>query len=193
MGARNEASYVRWGNRLFIDNNYATILKRGDLPLEGTKLGEPAEVSFIGCDHSYAQSPRAHGEQCVIGQASLSDLFVMILGRQASKHPAGLSPIAEIWNQDSLRPVKISLQSLYHLTITAGCAGIEFFEHHCTEPKGRISREPAQRQGRIVSSPQCSNVNRRVKHCGLHLTTQRAVHVLDVNATLNETLSGFEN
>src|SRR5258708_878975 len=95
----------------------------------------------------------------------------MILGRQASKDSAGLSPVAEIWNQDSLRPVKISLQALYNLTITVGCAGIEFFEYHCTEPKGCISSEPTQRQGGIVSSPQCS----------------------DVNATLDETLSGFEN
>src|SRR5208282_5254968 len=91
------------------------------------------------------------------------------------------------------RPVKISLQSLDYLTITVGYAGIEFFEHNCTEPKGRISREPAQRQSRIVPSPQCRNVNRRVKQGGLHLTTQRAVHILDVNATPDETLSGFEN
>jgi hypothetical protein len=64
-----------------------------------------------------------------------------------------LSPIAEIRNQDSLRSVKISLQALYNLTITVGCAGIEFFEYHCTEPKGRINSEPAQRQDRITSSP----------------------------------------
>jgi serine/threonine protein kinase len=64
------------------------------------------------------------------------------------------------------------------------------------EPKGCISSEPTQRQGGIVSSPRWSNVNRRVKQDGLHPTTQlpqRAEYVLDVNATLDETLSGFEN
>jgi len=77
----------------------------------------------------------------------------MILGRQASKHSAGLSPVAEIWNQDSVRPVEISLQALYNMTIAVVGTGIKFFKHHCTEPKGCISGESADREGRVVSSP----------------------------------------
>ena len=76
--------------------------KRGHLPLEGAKLGEPAEISFVGRDHSDTQSPRAHRDQCVIGQTSLPDLFVMILGRQASKRSPGLSPVAKIRNRFAL-------------------------------------------------------------------------------------------
>jgi hypothetical protein len=117
----------------------------------------------------------------------------MILGRQASKHSAGSSPVAKIRNQDSLRPVEISLQALYNLTIAIDCASIEFFEYDCTEPKGLIRREPAQCQHRIVSSPECGNVNGRVEEGRLRLTTERAVYVLDVNSALDETLSGFEN
>jgi hypothetical protein len=117
----------------------------------------------------------------------------MIPGRNASKHSAGLSPIAQIRHQDSPRPVKISLQALHNLTITVGGTGIEFLEHHGTEPKGCIGSESAERQSRIVAPPQCGNVNGRVEKGRLHLTTQRAVYVLDVNATLDETLSGFEN
>src|ERR1700722_17975468 len=169
------------------------VSKRGHLPLEGAKLGEPAEISFVGRDHSDAQSPRAHRDQCVIGQTSLPDLFVMIPGRQASKHSPGLSPVPKIRNQDSLRPVEISLQAFYNLTIAIVCASIEFFEYDCTEPKGRIRSEPAQCQDRIDSSPECGNVNGRVEQGRLHLTTQRAVNVLDVNSALDETLSGFEN
>jgi len=117
----------------------------------------------------------------------------MILGNQATKHSAGLSPVAQIWHQDSFCPIEISFQTFHNLTIPVACAGIEFFEHHGTEPKGCIGGEPAQRQGRIISSPQCSNINRRVEQGRLHLITQRAVRVLDINATLDETLSGFEN
>jgi hypothetical protein len=117
----------------------------------------------------------------------------MILSRQASKHSADLSPVAKIRNQDSLRPVKISLQAFYNLPIAVGRAGIEFFEYHGTEPKRRIRSEPAQRHDRIVSLPQCANVNGRVEQGGLHLTTQRTVYVLDVNATLDKALSGFES
>ena len=139
---------------------------RGHFPLEGAKLGEPAEVSFVGCDHSDAQSPRAHRDQCVIGQSSLSDLFVMILDRQASKHSAGLSPVAEIRDQDTLRPVKISLQAFHNLTVAVGRTSIKFLEHYCTEPKGRIRSESTERQDRIVSSPQRGNVNGESKRAG---------------------------
>jgi hypothetical protein len=117
----------------------------------------------------------------------------MILGRQASQHSAGLSPVAEIRHQNALRPVKISLQALYNLTVAVGGTGIKFFEHHCTEPKGRIGSKSAHREGRIVSSPQGGNVNGRVEKGGLHLTTQRAVYVLDVDATLDETLIGLKD
>src|SRR6266700_352083 len=168
-------------------------LKRGHLPLEGTELGEPAEVSFVGCDNSDAQSPGAHCDQCIIGQSALSDQFVVILGCQASKYSANLSPVAEIRHQDTLRLVKISFQALHIPTVAVGRTSIKFFEHNCTEPKGRIHGDSAERQGCIVSSPQCGNVNGRVEKGGLHLTTQRAVYVLDVNATLDETLTGFKN
>jgi hypothetical protein len=163
------------------------------LPLEGAKPGEPAEVSFVGCDHSYAQSPCAYRDQCIIGQSALSDLFVVMLGRQASQHSAGMSQVAEIRHQDTLRPVKISFQALHNLTVAVGGTGIKFFEHHCTEPKGRIRSESSERLGRIISSTECGNVNGRVEKGGLHLTTQRAVYILDVNATLDETLTGFKN
>ena len=83
--------------------------------------------------------------------------------------------------------------AFYNLTIAIDCASIEFFEYDCTEPKGRIRSEPAQCQDRIVSSPECGNVNGRVEQGRLHLTTQRAVYVLDVNSALDETFSGFEN
>ncbi len=117
----------------------------------------------------------------------------MILGRQASKHSAGLSPVTEIRNQDPLRPVKISLQAFYNLTIAVGSPGIEFFEYHGTEPKRRIRSQPAQRQNRVVSLPQGGNVNGRVEQSGLHLTTQRTVYVLDLNAALDKALGGFES
>jgi hypothetical protein len=79
------------------------------LPLKCAKFSEPTVVSLIGSEYSDAKPPGAHRNQCVVGQAPLSDLFVIIFGRQPSKHSTGLSPVAEIGYQDSFHPVKISL------------------------------------------------------------------------------------
>ena len=40
---------------------------------------------------------------------------------------------------------------------------------------------------------QGGNVNRSVEECGLHLTNQRAVDVLNLDATLDETLRGLKD
>src|SRR5271165_6532979 len=72
------------------------ILDGGHLPMKCAKFGEPAVVAFIGGEYPNAQPPGAHRNQCVVGQPPLSNLFVVVLGRQASKHSARLSPIAEI-------------------------------------------------------------------------------------------------
>jgi hypothetical protein len=64
----------------------------------------------------------------------------MILGRQASEHRAGVSPVAQIRHEDSFRPIKVSLQSFHHPTITVGRPGVEFFEYDCAEPMWGISR-----------------------------------------------------
>ncbi len=104
-----------------------------------------------------------------------------------------VSPVAKIRNQNSSRPVKISLHAFHNLTIALDCARVEFFEYHGTAPEGRIRSDPAQRQGRFVPRRSAENVNGRVEQGGLQLTTQRAVYVLDVNSALEETLSGLEN
>jgi len=38
-----------------------------------SRLGEPAEISFVGWDHRNAQSPRAHRDQRTISQTSMPD------------------------------------------------------------------------------------------------------------------------
>src|SRR5271156_1764472 len=50
-------------------------LQRGHFPLKRPKLGDPAEISFVGRDHANAHSGRAHRNQRVICQASLADLL----------------------------------------------------------------------------------------------------------------------
>ena len=43
------------------------ILGCPHLQLKCVKFGEPAVVSLVGCDHSNAQPPGAHRNQCVVG------------------------------------------------------------------------------------------------------------------------------
>jgi len=60
----------------------------------------------------------------------------MVFGREACKHFSCLNPVAQVRNKDSIRPVKISLQSFHNSAIALGSPGVEFFEYDCTEPKG---------------------------------------------------------
>jgi|HubBroStandDraft_6_1064221.scaffolds.fasta_scaffold18083_3 hypothetical protein len=106
------------------------------LQLERAKFGQPAEVSFVGGDDSDALSTCAECDQCIVGQSSLSDLFVMVFGGQACEHCSRLAPVAQIWNKDSICPVKISLHTFHNPAIAVGSSGVEFFEHNRTEPKG---------------------------------------------------------
>jgi hypothetical protein len=110
------------------------VLNADSLPLKCAEFGQPTVIALIGGEHSDAQPPGAHRNQCVVGQPPLSDLFVMIFGRQPSKHSAGLSPVAEIGYQESFHPVKISFQSLYHAPLPLTSAGVEFLKHNRTRP-----------------------------------------------------------
>ena len=53
-------------------------LYRCYLPLKRTEFGQSTVVTCIGRHHSYAQTPRAHCNKSVVGQSSLSNLFVTI-------------------------------------------------------------------------------------------------------------------
>ena len=95
------------------------------------KFGEAAKVSLVGGDYSNALPTGADRDQGVIRQSSLSDFFVMILGRQAGQDDACLNPIAEVRNQDSFRAIKVSLQSFHNPAIAVGGPSVKFFEHDC--------------------------------------------------------------
>ncbi len=84
-GATNHCGY--WGNRAGFESATAwempttnPSLHAGHLPLKRAEFSEPTVVPLVGCDHSDAQASRAHRDQCVIGQPSLSDFLVAILG-----------------------------------------------------------------------------------------------------------------
>jgi hypothetical protein len=53
-------------------------LECGHLPLKDAKLGEPAEISFVGCDPPDARSPRAPRDRhTVMSHLRVLPLFVL--------------------------------------------------------------------------------------------------------------------
>src|SRR5882724_10471285 len=111
---------------LFIDRALAPVvayihgcfLEGNNLPLKPSKFSQPAEVALIGCHHFDPQPSGAHGNQGIVGQPSLPNSFVVILRSQSIQHSPRMNPVIKIWNQNSLRSIKIPLQSLDSVTIT---------------------------------------------------------------------------
>jgi hypothetical protein len=93
-------------------------LERGRLPPVDAKPGKFAEISFAGHDLSDAQSPGARS----VRHWSIAPVrsVLVIIGGQASKHSAGLSPVAAIWHLDAIIPLEISLRALDNLTVSVG-------------------------------------------------------------------------
>ena len=165
----------------------------GQSPLNWAEFGEPTKVSFIGGEQLDAQPPRAYRHQRVVGQSSLPDLLITILGRQPSQHFAGLSPIADIRHQDALHSVKTSRQSLNYAPLAVTGNSIKFFEHHRTQPQWCVGSQPPGGENSVASPTQGGNVNGSVKKSGLHLATQGSVHVFNINTALDKALCGFEH
>ena len=107
------------------------------LPLEAAEFGELPEIPLIRRKHSDPASPRAHRDQCIIGQASLTELLVVILGRQPGEHSPRFRPVAEVRYQYSLRSIKVPFQSFHQMMATIACTGVKFFEHDRTQPHNR--------------------------------------------------------
>jgi hypothetical protein len=178
-----------WKRRRIAD----IALDSGELPLKCPKLGEPAVVTLISGENPYAYTSGAHGDQCVVGKPTPSYLFVTVFGRQPRQYSTGVGPIAQIGHQDPSRPAKISFQSLYHAPLPLTSAGVEFLEHNRTQPQWRVIGYLPQHKSRIVSPSQRSYIQRSVEQCGVHLSNQRSIHVLNLNAALDKTLGGLEN
>src|ERR1017187_480161 len=110
-------------------------LNGGHLPLKNTEFGNPAEVSFIRGNHSDTQSPSAHCDECVVGQASLSDSFVVVPGREPGQHSPGLHPVAEVGQQYPFCLAKIAFQPFHDPPLPVARSGVKFLEHYRAEPK----------------------------------------------------------
>jgi hypothetical protein len=168
-------------------------LKNSHLPLEGTEFGEPGEIALVRGDHRRAPSRGAHRNQRIVCQTSLPDLLVAISSRQARQSSSGLSPVTEGRNQNPFDPVEVALHSFQRLSNAARCSSIEFLEHHSTEPKRSIDREPQQRQDGIASPTHSANVDRGIEQGSSHLAIQFSENVFDFAAASEETLVGLES
>src|ERR1700730_15271826 len=71
-------------------------------------------------------------------------------------------------------PGEVALHSFQRLSNAARCSSIEFLEHHSTEPKRSIDREPPQRQDGTVSPTHSANVDRGIEQGSSHLAIQLA-------------------
>src|ERR1700674_2068523 len=168
-------------------------LKNSHLPLEGTKFGEPGEVALIRGDHRRAHSRGARRNQRIVCQTSVPDRFVAISSRQARQYSSGLSPVTEGRNQNPFDPVEVALHSCQRLSNAARRSSDLFLEHHSTEPKRSIDREPPQRQDGIVSPTHSANVDRGIEQGSSHLAIQFSENVFDFAAASEETLVGLES
>jgi hypothetical protein len=166
-------------------------LKNSHLPLEGTKFGEPGEVALVRGDHRRAPSRGAHRNQRIVCQTSLPDLLGAISSCQARPYSSGLSPVTEGRNQNPF-DLEVALHSFQRLSDAARCCSIEFLEHHSTEPKRSIDREPPQRRDGIVSPTHSANVDRGIEQGSSHLAIQFSETVFDFAAS-EETLVGLES
>jgi hypothetical protein len=68
---------------------------------------------------------------------------------------------------------------------------LQLLEHHSTEPKRSIDREPPQRQDGIVSPTHSANVDRGIEQGSSHLAIQFSENVFDFAAASEETLVGL--
>ncbi len=109
--------------------------------LESAEFGQPVEVSLVRGEDADAEPSGADGDEGVVGEPALADGFVVMRGRQSRQHFAGLSPVALIWNQDSLGPIKVALKAFDGATVAVTGSGKEFFEDDRTQPQWRIGSQ----------------------------------------------------
>ena len=98
------------------------------------KFRKSHEILSVRGYHCYSSAAGAYRYQRIIRQPALSNLFVIVLGRQSCQHFAGLSPVVEIRHQDPPRFLKITFRSLQHIPIAGGDSGMQFLEHDRTQP-----------------------------------------------------------
>src|ERR1700686_1070885 len=122
--------------RLLLERR-SVVSDRSHSPLEVVKFGEPPEIALIRCDHANTQSPCAHCDQRIIGQASLSNLLVIIFVSQARQHPPRQSPVAEIRHHYPSRSIEVPFQPLDDLLPAITGTSVEFLEHHGAQPYHR--------------------------------------------------------
>jgi hypothetical protein len=160
--------------------------------MEGVKLGEAAKISFIGRDDGNPAAARAHGQQGIIGQTSLSNLFVVISGSQAGQQLSSQSPIVEVRHEHPSGLVEVALQPLDDSRVTWLHSRIKFFKNNGAEPKWRARSVSPKLEDRIVTCAQCGDINGGVEKYRSHLLGQLAVHILYSDATLHKALVGFD-
>jgi hypothetical protein len=152
------------------------------------KFCEPSEIQLIRRDHANTKSPRAHRNQRIVCQASLSNLLVIIFGCQARQNPPRLSPVAEIRHQYSLRSIEVAFQSLHHMLAAITGTSVEFLEHNRTQPHHRTRVKPSYSQNSFVAAPQSSNVDGSIEKGGLHLLSQLSVNIFYFDTASDEPL-----
>ena len=68
----------------------STRLYSFDFVSEGSKSGKPGKVALVGSYDGDSLPSGAHGDEGIVGQASLSNLLVIVLDGKPGQHFASL-------------------------------------------------------------------------------------------------------
>ena len=128
------------------------------MPLDGAKLRQACEVTLVRREHCDATASRTCGNQRVVRQPRPSDSLVSILLRQPGEDFPGLGPIAQIWDENPSRSLKIALQLFQDHVIVWVRSCEKLLQYNGTKPEGRLLRPALQQESSIATRSESGDV-----------------------------------
>ena len=122
----------------------------------------------------------------------MSNLFVIVLGSQASQQFSSQSPIVEVRHEHASGLVEVALQPFDDSRVAWLHSRIELLKNNGAEPEWRACGVSPKLEDSIVTRAQCSNINGGVEKDRSHLLGQLAIHILDPDAAFYKPLVGID-
>jgi len=105
------------------------------LPLKRTKLGQPRKITHVRGNYRDSLACRARGDQRVVDQPRLPNLFVTMLPSQPGKYPARAGPVAVTGSEEPSGLLEVMFQFCQNPRTGGIRTCVKFLQNNGTEPQ----------------------------------------------------------